>query len=301
MISKFIDYIRIERHYSERTVGEYERDLHEFCSFLQVEPDAFDATMATAADVRMWVVGMMDAGMSPRSVRRKLSALRSYYKFLLRIGLIKQDITRSVVAPKTDKPLPVFFKEAEMQKAVCEMKAADDFESLRNNLIIEMLYETGMRRAELLGLTDGDVDLNQMQVRVFGKRRKERIVPFGENLKTMLVGYIEGRNEALGLISAPDQPLLTNHKGGKLPISTLYNIVRTRMGEVSSLKKHSPHVLRHTFATQMLGSGADINSIKALMGHASLAATQIYTHTTFDQLRDAYLHAHPRATRKNKE
>lgn len=300
MIDKFLEYIRIERRYSEYTLKAYEQDLSEFCSFLHVAPDAFDASLASQDDVRLWMVEMLDNGLTPRTVKRKLSALRSYYKYLLRIGLAEKDITRAVIAPKMEKPLPVFFKESDMKKVEEKMHYADDFESIRDNLVIEMLYQTGMRRAEILRLRDGDLDLHQCQIRIFGKRRKERIVPFGENLKTMISDYLALRNDKFELRPNADHPFFLNDKG--LPISpyNIYTIVTTRMGEVSK-QKRSPHVLRHTFATSMLNNGADINTIKTLMGHASLSATQVYTHTTFQQLNDAYKKAHPRAIKgKNK-
>lgn len=294
MISKFIEYLTVERNYSLRTTTEYERDLQEFCSFLQVGQTDFDPASVTVADVRYWLISMLESGLSPRSIRRKLSALRSYYKYLLRIGLVTKDVTQAVIAPKVDKPLPVFFKETEMNLATRENEAADDFVSVRNCLIVEILYETGMRQAELLGLNDGDIDLGQQQIRVFGKRKKVRIIPFGDNLAQLITRYMTYRAETFNMSTSPDQPFFLGKKGRRLTKTTLYSVVCERMGEVSTLTKHSPHVLRHTFATTMLNSGADINTIKTLLGHASLAATQVYTHTTFAQIQDVYKKSHPR-------
>ena len=297
MIQRFLDYITIERRYSPLTARAYEQDLCEFCSFLHVAPEALDPKMVSDADIKAWMISLLDAGESPRTVRRKLSSLRSFWRFLLRIGYVEKDVTRGVIAPKTDKPLPVFFKDREMQDAEQTMEWANDYRSIRDSLVIDILYQTGMRRAELAGLKDGDIDLSRMEVRVFGKRRKERIVPFGEALAERIRTYQQSRNDEFGLTTAPAQPLILDMHGRAATVNTIYKIVRARMGEVSSLKKHSPHVLRHTFATQLLNNGADINTIKTLLGHANLAATQIYTHTTFDQLRNAYLQAHPRASR----
>ena len=296
MIRKFLDYIAIERRYSALTVQAYEQDLNEFCSYLQIEPASLDPKAVRDDDIKGWMVNLMEqSGAKPRTVRRKLSTLRSFWKFMLRVGYVDVDVTRNIIAPKMDKPLPVFFKEHEMQAAEHAMDSDDDFQSRRDSLVIDILYQTGMRRAELAGLCDGDIDLTGLSVRIFGKRRKERVVPFGEALAERIRAYQEARNETFGLQTAPKQPLIVNNKGQAAKLNTIYNIVRARMGEFSSLKKHSPHVLRHTFATQMLNNGADINTIKTLLGHANLAATQIYTHTTFEQLKKAYQDAHPRA------
>ena len=198
-ISAFIDYIRVERRYSEHTVRAYEQDLQEFCSFIKCKPEEWEPCRTTTDDVRLWLVDMLDKGASVRTVRRKMSSLRSYYKYLLRLGKVESDITRSVITPRVSKPLPVFFKEKEMERAEEQMEWSDDFRSLRDSLVIEMLYETGMRRAELVGLTDADIDLSQQQVRVFGKRRKERIVPFGDRLTEMIREYLKELSRGLAI------------------------------------------------------------------------------------------------------
>jgi len=297
MIQHFLDYIQIEKKYSDRTVEAYGDDLRSFCLYLGWSPSEFDPTRVGEADIRDWLVYLMDKeGQSPRSVCRRLSSLRSFYKFLLRGGQITKDITRLIVAPKVDKPLPVFFKPTEMARATMEAPQGDDFESIRNNLIIQMLYQTGMRQAEMLGLKDGDIDLDAAQIRVFGKRRKERVIPIGEGLIDQINNYLEIRGEVENGTFFVRQ----SKKGDYEPLTkeTLYKIVCTRMGEVSTLKKHSPHVLRHTFATAMLDNGADIRTIQQLLGHASLATTQIYTHTTFEQIQNTYNLAHPRANKR---
>ena len=295
MISRFLEYLAVERHYSQRTIDAYRDDLRTFCAFLGWEPEDFDPSKVDETDVKLWVVELLEKEKkSPRSIRQYLSALHSFYKFMLRNGVVKRDITLKVIAPKVDKPLPVFFKENEMERATAYEAEADDFESIRDCLIIEMLYQTGARQAEMLGLTDSDVDTIQGQVRIFGKSKKERIVPIGESLVKQIKDYLEAR-QRLGSASTFFVRVKKNGEVEPLTKSTLYNIVRARMGEVSTLKKHSPHVLRHTFATTMLNHGADIRTIQALMGHASLAATQVYTHTTFEQVRQAYNKAHPRA------
>lgn len=310
MIRRFLDYLQYERRYSLRTVSEYGDDLRAFAAFLGLDESAFDPTVPDTADVKTWMVEMLDNRLSPRTVKRRLSALRSFYKYLLRQGKVRRDITQGVISPKTDKPLPVFFRESEMereqaigQRELDELMHQPDsqaspkqiFELARDNLIISMLYQTGMRRAEIVGLQDGDLDLVQGQIRVFGKRRKERVVPIGERLIGEIEAYIEVRRG----FESPEHYLLTTiRRDGtvtQMPAAQVYEMVRRRMGEVSTLKKHSPHVLRHTFATTMLNNGADIRTIQTLLGHSSLAATQVYTHTTFEQIRQAYQHAHPRS------
>ncbi len=286
MIKHFLDYIAIERKYSPRTVEAYRDDLRDFCTFLGRTPEELDPTVPDETDVKEWMLDLLEQQhQSPRSVKRKLSALRSFYKFLLRQGKVKKDITARVIPPKADKPLPVFFREEEMNAALSGNGQAPmaDGQSQRDDLIISLLYQTGMRQAELLALTDADIDLQQGQIRIFGKRRKERIVPIGEHLLAQIKDYMAARDESDGQFF----PGLTKY--------TLYNIVRTRMGEVSTLKKHSPHVLRHTFATTMLDNGADIRTIQTLLGHASLSTTQVYTHTTFEQIKRVYMATHPRA------
>ena len=306
MIQKFLDYIAIEKRYSVRTVGEYGDDLRAWCAFLGWEVTEFDPSKVGAEDVKLWMVDMLDRGQSPRSVKRRLSAVKSLYKFLLRVGLVKVDITRAIVAPKTDKPLPIYFREGDMEAVKVnqerdwneDMCGEYQLVHLRDYLIVEMLYQTGMRRAELVGLKEGDVDTRQRQVRVFGKRAKERIVPMGDALCELIEEYRTKKSEILGEQDGIGTLLVRKNRNGgwqAMDAHTLYNIVRTRMGEVSTLKKHSPHVLRHTFATTMLNNGADIRTIQSLLGHASLAATQVYTHATFEQMKEAYHAAHPRS------
>ena len=312
MIQRFLDYIAIEKRYSVRTVKEYGDDLKAWCAFLGWELEEFDPSQLDESDVKGWMVEMMDNGVSARSVKRRLSAVKSLYRFLLATGVVKVNITSKVIMPKTDKPLPVFFKESEMAafKSRNEMPAYDEgmdkeewLELMRDYLVVELLYQTGMRRAELAGLKDSDVDLSARQVRVFGKRKKERLVPLGEGLVKEIEDYLAVKGEILSEQERFGIFLVRKKKNGiwvPLGADGIYNIVRARMGDVSTLKKHSPHVLRHTFATTMLNNGADIRSIQALLGHSSLAATQVYTHASFDQMKKAYEEAHPRGRRDEK-
>lgn len=310
MIQRFLDYIAIEKRYSERTVKEYGDDLRAWCAFLGWSVEDFDPEELDSEDVKSWMMHMLDSGQSPRSVKRRLSAVKSLYRFLLSLGLVKVNITRTVIVPKVDKPLPMFFRESEME-AFKEQNQVPSYEEgmnkiewlelMRDYLVVELLYQTGMRRAELAALNDNDVDVKGRQIRVFGKRKKERIVPMGEHLASTVQEYLQVKRDILTENNGFGIFLVRKKKNGEwvaLGATALYNIVRARMGEVSTLKKHSPHVLRHTFATTMLNNGADIRTIQMLLGHSSLEATQVYTHTTFEQVKKVYDAAHPR--NKNK-
>lgn len=286
-INQFLIYLEAERHYSVRTIEAYRDDLRDFCAFLGWTPEEFDPDKIDESDVKAWMIDMLDEQhSSPRSVKRRLSALHSFYRFMLRMDLVKRDITLRVVTPKADKPLPVFFREQEMERATMFDSTADDPESIRDCLLIEMLYQTGMRLSEIAFLRNEDIDTAKAEIRVFGKRSKERIIPMGDGLIQQIEQFRAVRGE-----------VVTKHPEFFFGLTRpcVYNIVRARMGEVSTLKKHSTHVLRHTFATTMLNHGADIRTIQTLLGHASLATTQIYTHTTFEQIQQAYKNAHPRA------
>lgn len=301
MIQRFLTYLEVERHYSPLTIKSYKDDLRDFCLFLGLEPQEFDPKMIDAEDVKAWLVEMLNNGAAPRSVKQRLSAIKSLYKYLLKLGYINTDITRTVIAPKADAPLPKFFQEKTMREIESQGQYADDFTSIRDILILEMLYQTGMRQAELINLNDESLDFNMRQIRIFGKRNKERIVPLGEKIISLIRQYLDAREQLIGYGLVHGAPFFVHIRRNKsvtrLTKAILYTTVCRRMGEVTTMSKRSPHVLRHTFATTMLNNGADIRSIQTLLGHASLAATQIYTHTSFEQLQAAYNLAHPRAVK----
>ena len=293
MIDAFVEYITIEKKYSPHTVRAYSDALVDFSLFCGNDLSRESVHQVTGQDVRDWMIYLLeDKKNAPRSVKQKLTAVHSFFKFLLRLSVVDKDVTRGIQTPKADKPLPVFFRPSQIDKATQYEDGAEDPEAIRNCLIVEMLFQTGMRRAEMVGLQDSDVDTVEKQIRVFGKRRKERIIPIGDKLCRQIEKYRQVRSSSLGTFFVD-----WKKSGETVPLSRdkLYRIVTTRMGEVSSLKKHSPHVFRHTFATEMLNNGADIRAIQALLGHTSLAATEVYSHTTFEQILKVYNKAHPRA------
>lgn len=307
MIKRFLDYIAIEKRYSPRTVKEYGDDLRAWCAYLGWTVEEFDPKRLDVEDVKGWMMQMLEAGQSPRSVKRRLSAVKSLYRFLLGLDLVKVNITSMVIVPKVDKPLPIYFRESEMEAFKEQNKVpsydegmdkGDWLEAMRDYLVVELLYQTGMRRAELAALEDKDLDLVGRQIRVFGKRRKERMVPVGERLAKLVEEYLQVKREILLESEAFGTFLVRKKRNGEwvaLGAAGIYNIVRARMGDVTTLKRHSPHVLRHTFATTMLNNGADVRTIQTLLGHSSLEATQVYTHTTFERVKQIYEITHPRS------
>jgi len=295
MIDLFIEYLRYEKVSSSHTVLSYRNDLLQFAHFLSSDSDCFDPQNVAPVSIREWIVALMDAGDSARTVNRKLSALKSYYRFLIHKGLCTNNPTKKLISPKIKKPLPLVFRENEVN-FVSENIIESNFESLREKLIIEILYQTGIRRAELIGLKDGDVDLAKRTLRVLGKRNKERIIPFGSSLADLIGEYIVQRDVFLDQNIA--ERLITLDNGAEVYPKFIYNKVQRAFAGITSMKKRSPHVLRHTFATSLLNNGAELNAVKELLGHSNLSATEIYTHTTFDQLHSIYQQAHPRAKKR---
>lgn len=291
MIDLFLKYLQYEKNYSSHTVLSYSNDLREFSLFVETQQGEFNPIDIQSKIIRQWIVFLMDGGMSPRSVNRKISTLKSFYRFLLRRNLVLINPTKKINSLKTEKNLPLFFKESEMENVLISESGDLNFESCRNRLIIAMFYETGIRLSELVEMKDADVDLSIKTIRVLGKRNKQRIIPFGEQLLQDIILYKQIRTNELGNTFY----FFTKKDGEKMYPKLVYQIVHTIMSQQSSLIKRSPHVLRHTFATTILNGGADINAVKELLGHANLAATQVYTHTTFEQLRNIYKQAHPRA------
>ena len=292
LIKSFLDYLRLELNRSENTVVSYEADLKEFEAYFKKTDEELEFTTLDADVVRNWMVHLMEAGKAASSVNRKLSSLRSFYRYLLRKGKVKHDPMLKVVGPKKKKPLPYFLKEKEMDRLLDETSFDEGFEGCRDRLILETFYATGMRLSELIGLNDADVDFSARLIKVTGKRNKQRLIPFGNELEKDLLQYIKVRNETF-----PDgtEAFFVLKNGGRMYPEGVYRIVRRNLSMVVTLKKRSPHVLRHTFATAMLNGKAELRAVKELLGHESLATTEIYTHTTFEELKKVYEQAHPRA------
>ena len=292
LIKAFLDYLRLERNYSEKTIVSYRTDLLEFEGFFKKVDAELDFTRVDADVIRNWTVSLMDDGRAATSVNRKLSSLRSFYRFLLKRKVVSVDPMLKVVGPKKKKPLPSFVREKDMDRLLDELLYDESFEGCRDRTILEMFYATGMRRSELIGLNDADVDLSAKLIKVTGKRNKQRLIPFGDELAEDLLNYIKVRNETL---SQGAEAFFVLENGARMYSEAIYRLVRRYLSGVVTLKKRSPHVLRHTFATAMLNGKAELRAVKELLGHESLATTEVYTHTTFEELKKVYEQAHPRA------
>lgn len=292
MTDSFLDYLRFERNYSEKTIVGYGIDLAKFEEFFKGVDEEVDFTTVDADLVRAWVMSLMEQGYTSTSVNRKLSSLRSFYRFLLKKRMVRIDPMLKIVGPKNKKPLPAFLKESEMNRLLDEVPFKEDFAGCRDKMIIEMFYATGMRLSELIGLNDADVDFSTSLIKVTGKRDKQRLIPFGEELRQAMLAYLKVRDEA---VPEKAEAFFVLENGRRMYATKVYQLVKRNLSKVVSLKKRSPHVLRHTFATSMLNNQAELGAVKELLGHSSLTTTEVYTHTTFEELKKVYEQAHPRA------
>ena len=290
----FYEYLSSEKRYSVHTVIAYQTDLKQFYEFLQNNYEISNPAKVSPSIIRTWITDLMELKISPRSINRKLSTLKTFYRFLRKNGHVTLSPLEQIVPPKTNKRLPEFVNEEKMDLFLNEEIFSDDFIGIRNRLVIELLYNTGMRLSELTNLKTVDIDLTKCELKVLGKRNKERIIPFNNSLAIHLGEYMKKRSSAIEE-EYDNKYLLLTAKGKKFYPKLVYRIVNSYLSKVSTLKKKSPHVLRHTFATHMLNNGADLNAIKEILGHANLAATQVYTHNTIENLKKVYKQAHPRA------
>lgn len=292
LIDSFLNFLQYEKNYSEKTINSYRVDLIQLEEYIKNDSEELTLTEVDADIIRQWIIDLTKKGYTTSSVNRKLSSLRSFYKFLLLKQEITKDPTRKINGPKKKKPLPIFLKEKEINKILEETNFKEGFIGIRDQMIIEMFYATGIRLSELIGLNNKDINFEDSLIKVKGKRNKERLIPFGDELKESMLRYISVRNET---ITVKSEAFFIKENGERLYNALVERLVKRQLSKVVTLKKKSPHVLRHTFATAMLNNEANLNAIKEILGHTSLAATEVYTHTTFEELKNIYKLAHPRA------
>jgi integrase/recombinase XerC len=292
-IDRFFQYIQFEKRYSPNTVVSYRNDIEQFFDFLQQEFNISNYKEIDFSQIRSWLASMMEQGITARAVNRKISTLKSYFRFLINEGDISENPMRKIIAPKISKRLPVYVEKDKMTVLLDEIDFGKDFEGVRNRLIVELFYMTGMRLSELVNLTVSDMNLAKKTIKVLGKRNKERIIPLSNSLVIQIDVYINFRNEIKNAID--NKYLFITAKGKKVYQKLVYRLINYYLSIITTLEKKSPHILRHTFATHMLNNGADLNAIKELLGHSNLSATQLYTHNTIEKLKKVYQQSHPKA------
>ena len=298
-IQPFIDYLRYERNLSERTIEGYEADLKAFSRFAKELDETLDWTTIDEDVIRNWMMDMMEHGNRASSVSRRLSSMRTFYKFLLRRKLVDRDPTHLIAPPRQEKALPVFVREDQMDRLLDGAYFDDSFSGMQDRLMLLTFYSTGVRLSELIGIDVKDMDCGMLQLSVTGKRNKQRIIPFGAEMKEAVQAFLEARKAFLNEKGVTGNALFLNPKNAeRLTPRQVRERVKHYLGMVTTLKKKSPHVLRHSFATSMLNHRADLQSVKELLGHERLSTTEIYTHTSFEELKSMYNQAHPRATKK---
>jgi len=291
-VDLFLRFLLTEKRYSPYTLESYKTDLEQFRFFIGENGSEISMLSVNARQIRSWVISLLDNGMAPRSVNRKTTTLRRFYRFCQQEGFVKNNPADFVPSVKSPKPLPVFMEESQMNDVLDRVEVPQKFTDIRDLMILELLYGTGIRLSELTGLRDQDIDSGRSQIKVLGKRQKERIIPITSELAELIQYYIGIRKSTFGETGGT---LVLTDKGKPAYNKLVYRVVTRALGEVTSSGRKSPHILRHTYATHLLNRGAELNAIKELLGHASLSATQVYTHTGFEKLKQVYLKAHPRA------
>ena len=291
-LQKFLDYLLLEKNYSPHTLSAYEKDLQSFYHFASNEFDYKDIKEVNYAIIRSWIIALVDKDISNRSINRKMSSLKSYYKFLLKTKQIKVSPMVKHKPLKVDKKIQIPFSEKEIQEVLNLLEDNNSFEGVRDRLVVELFYSTGIRRAELINLQYKNIDIDNAQIKVLGKRNKERIIPLLPSVFQTLKLYLSRRQEFVTSIN--QDVLFLTKKRDKIYETLVYRIINGYFSEVSSKVKKSPHILRHSFATHLLNQGAHLNAVKELLGHSSLASTQVYTHNSIATLKNVYLKSHPR-------
>lgn len=291
--TQFFQYLQFEKRYSAHTLKAYRSDMAQFFQYLQQRYDSLDIESLSHHHIRSWMVELVEQGITTRSINRKLSCLKTYFKFLRRQGLIDHNPMSKIQMPKVGKRLPTVVGEKQMARLFERVEFPDGFSGVRDRLLLELLYCTGMRRSECAALTVFDIDSERQQIRILGKGNKERIIPIPAHLARLIERYLEIRQQTFPENHIPQ--LLLTDKGEAVNTNHIYRLVKQYLSLVTTAEKKSPHVLRHSFATHMANNGADLNAIKLLLGHSSLAATQVYTHNSIETLRKVYQQAHPKA------
>ena len=289
----FLEHLQFQKRYSKHTLASYENDLTAFSTFLTNEFPNIEIDTIRPTYIRTWLAGLKEAGISSKTINRKISSLRSFFKYLLKNEIVKVNSVNGIISPKIPKRLPQFVSEADTSDLFTSIEFEEGFKGLTEKLILKVLYNTGVRKSELIGLQEHNTDRTNNAIKVLGKGNKERIIPVSRELMNELKNYVEEKRALFGAL--PHHHLFVNVKGKKLDPKAVYNIAKKYLSMVTTINKKSPHILRHSFATHLMNNGAELNAVKELLGHSSLAATQIYTHNGIEQLKEVYKKAHPKA------
>ncbi len=292
-IQSFINYLKFEKRYSVHTVTSYQNDLSAFFDYLDLQFGKLSLQEITAGFIRSWLAGLKDAEMSSKSINRKISTLRSFFKYQLKTGKLEVSPTANIIAPKIGKRLPVFIKEQDTKELLQSLAGlTEDWKTLNAKMLLTLFYTTGMRLSELINLKEKQLDLGRSQIKVLGKGNKERIIPVSKEVIVIIRDYQHWKKKEF---ENAEEVLLVTAKGKRMYPKYAYLLVKQYLGDIKTLDKKSPHILRHTFATHLMNGGADLNAVKELLGHSSLASTQVYTHNTIEKLKDVHKKAHPKA------